>query len=83
MQSPSRKVPFILGIAGSVAAGKSTTARVLQHLLAGFPEYLRVDLVTTDGFLFPNEVLEAKGLLRRKGFPESYDIKRLLCFWRM
>nr|WP_313779491.1 type I pantothenate kinase [Paenibacillus larvae] len=80
LQSPSRKVPFILGIAGSVAAGKSTTARVLQHLLAGFPEYLRVDLVTTDGFLFPNEVLEAKGLLRRKGFPESYDIKRLLCF---
>lgn len=80
LQSPSRKVPFILGIAGSVAAGKSTTARVLQHLLAGFPEYPRVDLVTTDGFLFPNEVLEAKGLLRRKGFPESYDIKRLLCF---
>ncbi|MEV2868121.1 type I pantothenate kinase [Paenibacillus larvae] len=80
LQSPSRKVPFILGIAGSVAAGKSTTARVLQHLLAGFPEYPRVDLVTTDGFLFPNEVLEAKGLLRCKGFPESYDIKRLLCF---
>lgn len=80
LRSPSRKVPFILGIAGSVAAGKSTTARVLQHLLSGFPEHPRVDLVTTDGFLYPNEVLEAKGLLRRKGFPESYDIKRLLRF---
>jgi len=74
------KVPFIIGLAGSVAAGKSTTARVLQALLARWPSHPRVELVPTDGFLFPNAVLEARGLMARKGFPESYDLERLLNF---
>jgi type I pantothenate kinase len=74
------KVPFIIGIAGSVAVGKSTTARLLQALLARWPNHLRVELVTTDGFLFPNAVLEERGLMKRKGFPESYDRRRLLRF---
>jgi len=74
------KVPFILGIAGSVAVGKSTAARVLQALLARWPEHRRVDLITTDGFLLPNRVLEERGLMQRKGFPESYDTHRLLAF---
>ena len=74
------KVPFILGIAGSVAVGKSTAARVLQALLARWPEHRRVDLITTDGFLLPNLVLEERGLMQRKGFPESYDTHRLLAF---
>jgi type I pantothenate kinase len=77
---PSARVPYIIGIAGSVAAGKSTTARILQALLARWPGHPRVDLVTTDGFLFPNRVLEARGLMERKGFPESYDVRRLLRF---
>ena len=72
--------PFVLGIAGSVAAGKSTTARVLRELLAALPSRPVVDLVTTDGFLFPNAELQRRGLLRRKGFPESYDQRRLLRF---
>lgn len=72
--------PYILGIAGSVAVGKSTTARVLRALLARWPDHPRVDLVTTDGFLLPNRVLEERGLMARKGFPESYDVKRLLRF---
>jgi type I pantothenate kinase len=72
--------PYILGIAGSVAVGKSTTARVLRALLARWPDHPRVDLVTTDGFLFPNRVLEERGLMARKGFPESYDVRRLLRF---
>jgi type I pantothenate kinase len=72
--------PYILGIAGSVAVGKSTTARVLQALLARWPDHPRVDLVTTDGFLLPNKVLEERGLMARKGFPESYDVRRLLRF---
>jgi type I pantothenate kinase len=72
------KVPFILGIAGSVAVGKSTTARVLRALLARWPDHPRVDLITTDGFLFPNAELERRGLMERKGFPESFDSARLL-----
>lgn len=73
-----RKSPFILGIAGSVAVGKSTTARVLRALLARWPDHPRVDLVTTDGFLYPNAELERRGLMNRKGFPESFDTARLL-----
>ena len=73
-----RKVPFIIGVAGSVAVGKSTTARVLEALLARWPNTPKVDLVTTDGFLYPNAVLEREGLMERKGFPESYDLPALL-----
>ena len=72
--------PYILGVAGSVAVGKSTTARVLRALLARWPDHPRVDLVTTDGFLYPNRVLEQRGLMARKGFPESYDRRRLVRF---
>ena len=74
------KVPYVIGIAGSVAVGKSTTARILQALLSRWPSHPRVDLVTTDGFLYPNRVLEARGLMHRKGFPESYDLRRLTRF---
>ncbi len=74
------KVPYVIGIAGSVAVGKSTSARVLQALLARWPGHPRVDLVTTDGFLFPNRVLARRGLMQRKGFPESYDLKKLVRF---
>jgi type I pantothenate kinase len=74
------KVPFILGVAGSVAVGKSTTARVLRALLARWPDHPRVDLVTTDGFLMPNAELERRGIMNRKGFPESFDTARLLNF---
>jgi type I pantothenate kinase len=74
------KVPYIIGLAGSVAVGKSTTARLLQALLARWPTTPKVDLITTDGFLFPNSVLRAEGLMERKGFPESYDTKALLRF---
>ena len=74
------KMPFIIGLAGSVAAGKSTTARVLKALLARWPSHPRVELVPTDGFLFPNAVLELRGMMDRKGFPESYDLTRLLNF---
>jgi type I pantothenate kinase len=74
------KVPFIIGVAGSVAVGKSTTARVLQALLARWENTPRVDLITTDGFLFPNAVLAREGLMERKGFPESYDLPALLRF---
>ena len=76
----SKHLPFIIGIAGSVAAGKSTTARVLQKVLSLAPGNPKVDLVTTYGFLYPNADLEARGILNRKGFPESYDTKRLLGF---
>jgi type I pantothenate kinase len=72
--------PYVIGIGGSVAVGKSTCARILQALLAHWPDHPRVDLVTTDGFLFPNRVLEARGLMDRKGFPESYDVRRLIQF---
>ena len=74
------KVPFIVGVAGSVAVGKSTTARVLRALLARWPDHPRVDLVTTDGFLMPNAELESRGIMNRKGFPESFDTARLLNF---
>jgi type I pantothenate kinase len=73
-------VPFVIAIAGSVAVGKSTTARILQALLARWSNHPKVDLVTTDGFLYPNRILEERGLLARKGFPESYDVRRLLQF---
>jgi type I pantothenate kinase len=74
------KVPYIIGVAGSVAVGKSTTARVLQALLARWENTPSVDLVTTDGFLLPNAVLTREGLMERKGFPESYDLPALLRF---
>ncbi|MDZ4828264.1 MAG: type I pantothenate kinase [Actinomycetota bacterium] len=73
-------VPFVIGIAGSVAVGKSTISRILQALLSRWPDHPRVDLVTTDGFLFPNATLESRGLMSRKGFPDSYDVKQLLLF---
>lgn len=76
------KMPYVIGIAGSVAVGKSTSARILQALLTHWPEHPRVDLVTTDGFLYPNAVLEERGIMNRKGFPESYDTKLLLQFLR-
>ncbi|WP_181951755.1 type I pantothenate kinase [Agrobacterium rosae] len=74
------KTPFVIGIAGSVAVGKSTTARILQELLARWPSSPKVDLITTDGFLYPNDVLRRDNLMERKGFPESYDIGSLLRF---
>lgn len=74
------KVPFILGVAGSVAAGKSTTARVLKALLARWPDHPRVEQITTDGFLLPNAELERRQIMNRKGFPESFDTARLLNF---
>jgi type I pantothenate kinase len=69
----SERVPFLIGLAGSVAVGKSTTSRILQALLARWPDHPRVELVATDGFLLPNAELEERHLLERKGFPESYD----------
>ncbi|MEP2703648.1 MAG: type I pantothenate kinase [Roseibium sp.] len=74
------KTPYIIGVAGSVSVGKSTTSRVLRELLARWPASPKVDLITTDGFLHPNAVLEAEGLMSRKGFPESFDRPRLLKF---
>jgi type I pantothenate kinase len=78
--SLAAKVPFVIGIAGSVAVGKSTTSRILQALLSRWPDHPEVALVTTDGFLWPNEALEARGLMDRKGFPESYDVASLVRF---
>jgi type I pantothenate kinase len=80
MRAPALKVPYVIGIAGSVAVGKSTFSRVLRAVLARWPDHPRVDLVTTDGFLHPNRVLEQRGMMNRKGFPESYDQRRLLQF---
>lgn len=80
LRSPEPKVPYIIGVAGSVAVGKSTTSRVLQSLLSHWPNHPEVALVTTDGFLFNNEELEKRNLMSRKGFPESYDLPRLLRF---
>ncbi len=77
---PAAKVPYMIGIAGSVAVGKSTTARILRALLGRWPNHPRVDLITTDGFLYPNSVLEARGLMQRKGFPQSYDVRALVQF---
>ncbi|HYD08994.1 MAG TPA: type I pantothenate kinase [Acidimicrobiales bacterium] len=77
---PGSKAPYVIGVAGSVAVGKSTTARILQALLSRWPNHPVVDLVTTDGFLFPNAELDARGLMARKGFPESYDVRRLVQF---
>ena len=74
------QTPFIIGVAGSVAVGKSTTARILRALLRRWPNTPKVDLVTTDGFLLPNAVLTREGLMERKGFPESYDVSALLSF---
>jgi len=73
-------LPYVIGVAGSVAVGKSTFARVLRALLARWPDHPHVDLVTTDGFLYPNAMLESRGLMQRKGFPESYDVRRLVQF---
>src|SRR5216684_1935228 len=72
------KMPYIIGVGGSVAVGKSTTARVLQALLARWPNVPKVDLITTDGFLLPNAILAREGLMEKKGFPESYDLPALL-----
>lgn len=74
------KVPYIIGVSGSVAVGKSTTSRILQALLSRWPDHPRVEIVMTDGFLFPNAVLEERHLMLRKGFPESYDLHRLIQF---
>ena len=72
--------PYVIGVAGSVAVGKSTTARILRAMLSRWPNHPEVGLVTTDGFLLPNRELEARGLMRRKGFPQSYDLRRLIRF---
>ena len=73
-----QRIPYIISIAGSVAVGKSTTARVLQALLSRWPEHRHVELITTDGFLHPNSVLKERGLMKKKGFPQSYDMHRLV-----
>src|SRR5688572_5886414 len=78
--SDSPRVPFVIGIAGSVAVGKSTISRVLQALLSRWPSHPQVDLITTDGFLLPQATLEARGIMDRKGFPDSYDVRRLVRF---
>src|SRR5690606_15886488 len=72
--------PFIIGVAGSVAVGKSTTSRLLREMLRRWPETPHVELITTDGFLYPNAELEARGIMDRKGFPESYDRRALIDF---
>ncbi len=80
LQARNRPQPFIIGIAGSVAVGKSTTSRLLQILLARTFKHAKVEMVTTDGFLFPNKILEERGILTKKGFPESYNMELLLDF---
>ena len=74
------RAPYVIGVAGSVAVGKSTTARILRALLSRWPDHREVGLITTDGFLLPNDELETRGLMRRKGFPQSYDLRRLIRF---
>ncbi len=78
--TPEPKVPYIIGVAGSVAVGKSTSSRILQALLSRWPNHPCVSLVTTDGFLYPSHLLEAQGIANRKGFPESYDVNALMQF---
>ena len=78
--SRAAKVPYLIGLAGSVAVGKSTIARILRELLARWPNHTRVDLVATDGFLLPTAVLQSRSLMHRKGFPESYDVRALIQF---
>ena len=78
--SVAPRVPYVIGLAGSVAVGKSTTSRILKALLSHWPSHPRVDVVTTDGFLLPQRVLEERGLADRKGFPESFDVRRLVRF---
>lgn len=78
--SSNQPVPYVISIAGSVAVGKSTTARILQALLDRWPEHPKVELITTDGFLYPNRILEERGLMKKKGFPQSYDMRRLVNF---
>lgn len=80
LQLPEKRVPFVIGISGSVAVGKSTTARLLQVLLTNFFPELHSQLITTDGFLYPNAELKKRQILDRKGFPESYDMASLLDF---
>ena len=80
LSTAAAKVPYVIGLAGSVAVGKSTTARIIQALLGRWSDHPKVDLVTTDGFLHPQEVLEDRGILQRKGFPESYDLRALVTF---
>lgn len=75
-----QRIPYVIGIAGSVAVGKSTTARLLQALLSRWPEHRSVELITTDGFLHPNKVLHERGLMKKKGFPQSYDMHSLVKF---
>jgi len=75
-----QKIPYVIGIAGSVAVGKSTTARLLQALLSRWPEHRSVELITTDGFLYPNKTLNERGIMKKKGFPQSYDIQQLVKF---
>ncbi len=78
LDHPEPKVPYIIGVSGSVAVGKSTTSRVLKALLSRWPDHRSVEIITTDGFLYPNAYLESHGLAERKGFPESYDTRRLI-----
>ena len=73
LREPDATTPFVVGVAGSVAVGKSTIARLLRELMSRWPGTPRVELVTTDGFLYPNDELERRGIMHRKGFPESYD----------
>jgi type I pantothenate kinase len=80
LETKPARIPYVIGVAGSVAVGKSTTARILQALLSRWEDHPRVDLITTDGFLYPNRVLAARGMMDRKGFPESYDVRRLIRF---
>ena len=80
LDANNAKVPYIIGIAGSVAVGKSTSARILQALLSRWPEHPKVSLVTTDGFLRPNQELVTRNIMHKKGFPESFDIKALVSF---
>lgn len=80
LRKEARHVPYIISLAGSVAVGKSTTARILEALLERWPQHPKVALITTDGFLYPNAELEARGIMHKKGFPESYDIRRLVQF---